>query len=520
MDRQRFLIPMLALITMWRLALLPTLELSPDEALALFYSRHADLWHLEMGPLVPWLVKVSTWFFGTGELGVRFMAPVFALLATVCLWRLCRGVFDPNTAAWSVVVLQMVPAFNVAALSMTSSIVSLTLVMAFLLAFRQALHRAAPWDRMWVIAGVCLLLAVLADWRNGLAYLCAAAALWLSERRRHHLLSPGFAIVTLGVLIGLGLFVRWNVALDWPTWEAGELEPEWQVWPNVLRWLLLASPVLAALILWAMSRCLRTWHRLGHDDVMMMAFAVPFAVVDFAWGPRERWPHCGFLVWMVLGITLLMHHNVAVLTLRIQNKILLRSAALLLAGLQSMMMMRTDMVRSMGLPLPLARQVDIPNPWRSFLGSDPSSGMMAWKQMNEVLVPMLEAAQKAGQAPLFVIARNWQLAVGYDAYLPQETPLLQPTPDHPRIHVVGLPEREHALALMPRYDALQGGTSPFLGQDALYITDQPGVNMPPSTLRKEFDRWDTVNVVRLMHAGQEVRTIKIFACYSYKPPDL
>lgn len=504
------------------MALLPTLELSPQESLALFYSQHLQLWYLEMGPLIPWLVKISTWWLGHGEMGVRFLAPLLALISCVCLWRLCRGVFDSNTAAWSVVVLQMVPAYNIAAISMTPAIVSVTLLLAFILAFRQALHRSAPWDRMWLISAVLLLLAVLTDWRNSLAYFCALVALWRSERRRHHVLSPGFALVTLGTLIGLGLFLRWNVALDWPSWEAGELEPVWQGWPNLLRWVLLVSPVLLVILLWAIRHTWRQWRRLGHDDILLVSFTLPFAVLDFAWGPRERWPDTGFLLWLVLAIALLMHHNVTVLTMRIQRKIALRSVTLLLAGLQSMMLMRTNMVRSLGIPWALSRSVDAGVPWRTFLWQDPSSGMMGWEiSAAPVLGKIIDAAAaQPGADPYFVIARNWQLAVSLEACLPSTTSLYQPTPGHPRVHVVEEPERAHPHSLLPRYDAVADGKSLFSGRHALYVTDLATSATPPPAIRRAFERWKTVSVHRVVNAGQEVRTLKIFACYGYKPPDL
>ncbi len=520
MDRQRFLIPMLALITMWRLALLPTLELSPDEALALFYAKHPQGWYLEMGPLMPWLVKISTFIGGTGEQGVRWLAPVLALVASVCLWRLCRGVFDAVTATWTVVVLQVLPAFNIAALSMTSSIVSLTLLLGFVLALRMALHRHTVWDRMWWLAALCLLLALLADWRNGLAYVCAVAALALSRRRRHHLFSPGFVLVTVAVLLAGALFISWNVKMHWPSWEAGELEPGWSVWPNLLRWVLLASPVLLALLLWMLRSRSLGWRALTHDEALLLAVALPFALLDFGWGPRERWPHTGFLIWMALGIALLMQHNVSVLTLAIERKILLRSAALMLAGLQSMVLMRTDMLRSLGISWPLQKQVSSSHIYSYFLGADPSSSMMGWRQGTEVLAGILAAPAKPEQPAWFVIARHWPLAVMFDAYLPSEAKVFQPTPDHPRLQVLEQAEREHPFSVLPRYDVVNGGGSDYQGRHALYVSDDTSTAAPPSAIRRAFERWETLSVVRVMHAGQEVRTLKIFACYGYKPPDL
>ena len=43
MQRQRFLFAALGLLTLWRWALLPTLELAPDEALAVFRVKHGQL---------------------------------------------------------------------------------------------------------------------------------------------------------------------------------------------------------------------------------------------------------------------------------------------------------------------------------------------------------------------------------------------------------------------------------------------------------------------------------------------
>lgn len=40
MQRQRFLFAALGLLTLWRWAVLPTLELAPDEALAVFRVKH------------------------------------------------------------------------------------------------------------------------------------------------------------------------------------------------------------------------------------------------------------------------------------------------------------------------------------------------------------------------------------------------------------------------------------------------------------------------------------------------
>jgi hypothetical protein len=92
MQRQRFLFAALGLLTLWRWALLPTLELAPDEALAVFRVKHGHWGGFpEMGPLVPLFVRMGMLIGGAGEFGVRFFAPLLALAASLAVWRLMRA---------------------------------------------------------------------------------------------------------------------------------------------------------------------------------------------------------------------------------------------------------------------------------------------------------------------------------------------------------------------------------------------------------------------------------------------
>lgn len=519
MDRQRFLIPALALLTVWRLALLPTIELSPDEALALFYTKHPALWYLEMGPLVPWLVKLGTLIAGEGALGVRLFAPFLALAATLCLWRLVRGLLGLGVAAWAVLLLQVLPAFNVAAISMTSSIVGLALVLGLMTSLRYALQRSAVWNVGWWLAALCLLGAILADWRYGLAYGCTGLALGLPRRRRHHLLAPGFALITSAFVIGISLMVTWNVSLGWPIWDGGEAEPAWHLFPNVLRWMILLSPVVMTLLVWSLMRYLPRWRGWSADELLLPTFMLPFALLDFGWGPREHWPHTGFILWLAPAMALLADQTLVELRLEMRRKILLRSGAIFIAGLQSMVLMRTDMLRSVGIIWPFQKEVAAGLDYRHFLWADPSSGMRGWEQSAGVLNGVLAGTHQPDAPKWFIIARDWPLAVGLEWSLPAAATLLQPTPQHPRVHVIQTPERTSPHALLPRYDELRDAQSAFAGRNALYVTDAAAMR-PPAEIRSSFERTEALSHARLMHGGQEVRTIKIFACYGYKPPDL
>ncbi len=519
MDRQRFLLPALALITVWRLALLPTVELSPDEALAAFYGHHAQGWYLEMGPLVPWLVRWGTWLCGAGEFGVRFFAPLCAFAVTVCLWRLVRGLFDATTAAWAVVLLQVVPAFNLAAVTMTSAIVGLAALMGLVVALHTALHRASTRHPAWAVAALCLLLAMLADWRNALAYGCCLLALGGPAKRRHHLLTPGFGMVTLAFLVGAGWFVSWNLANGWPVWEAGHAQPLWTVLPNLLRWMLLCSPILLTLIVWGLER---TWRlELPVRDVFfVLAFAGPYAALDFGWGPLERWPHTGFELWVVLAVGLLAHHSLRSLQLPTRGKVLLRTVATGTAALMTMIIVRTDMLRSLGVPWPMQQHLEVRRTWRHFFSADPSSDMFGWQEGTKVLEGILTNASAKGGAGWFVIARDWRLASPLEFYLPPQAPVLQPSLRHPKVHAIQALERNNPLALYPRYDSFEDGACPFAGANAVYVTDDAAPALPPAGIRNTFAKTELLSVAKVMHGGHAVRTLKFFGCYGYKPPEM
>lgn len=421
-----------------------------------------------------------------------------------------RGIYDPTTAAWSVVALQMVPAFNVMALVLTPTIVSTTLVLAFLMLMRMALHRSEAWSRVWFLAGLALALAMLTDWRNGLAWVGAVIALGNSARRRHHLFSPGFFVVTFSACVPLAMLIIWNVQHDWPSLEAGEAEPMWQVWPNALRWLLLGSPALVVALLWALRHAWRTRRSLSTDEGLMLAFALPFAAFDFAWGPRERWPSMGFPLWMLLGFGMLAHQNIG-LALAIPRKVMIQlQESCSSPPCRASCSCGPTSSGRLGVPWPFNHEVaSTSHTYRRWFTADPASSLMGWKQGSTWSSRCCNPASKPPQASWFLIARHWQVAAGLETTLDPATPLYRPAPDHPRVHVMESTRREHPLALLPRYDALLDEATTYAKQNALYITDDARPNTPPTAIRRAFDHWELLTVVRLMHAGTEVRTLNL-----------
>jgi len=99
--------------------------------------------------------------------------------------------------------------------------------------------------------------------------------------------------------------------------------------------------------------------------------------------------------------------------------------------------------------------------------------------------------QAGGAGVWFVLAGDWQLAVELDFYLGEAGAVKSPASD----------------------------LRTFAGRSALFVTEERDASDMPEVLKNRFQRTELLTVARVMHAGNEVRWLKIFACHDYRPPD-
>jgi hypothetical protein len=59
----------------------------------------------------------------------------------------------------------------------------------------------------------------------------------------------------------------------------------------------------------------------------------------------------------------------------------------------------------------------------------------------------------------------------------------------------------------------------FAGRNALFVTENQHASTLPDSLKNRFQRTELLTVARVVHAGNEVRWLKIFACHDYRTPD-
>lgn len=551
MHRQRFLFPALAALTMLRLAMLPVQELAPDEALAWVAARQSGWNWIEQGPLLACMVKVSAWVFGPAEFGVRFFAPWLAAAASLCVWLLARGCFDERTASWSVVILNVMPAFNLAAITMAPATIEFAATAALLLCVRVGLHRANPRHPAWCGAAGAMMALVWADAHNLIALPALALGLWVSGRWRRQVLRPGFWIVCGGWLIAAATWAMWNLMRGWPSMRSPFLPPDWRLVPNALRWLLLVSPALLLLMLGAMARIwkakpapariegvldrerqnsavsqmIERWimRPLNFASIkphhgLLLGFAVPLMVVDFGWGSWERWPGAGLLSWIVPAAVLLAFAGQQSQLMPTSAKIQWRFAVLSAAAVQSALLMNTDIVRYARVSWPFAMEQHERHTWSRLFAADPASAMRGWREAARI-VREIEADGGGSSEPWFVVADDWKLAACLSYYLEGEAPLRRPFPNHPAAHALQNGKAPHPFAFWPRYDRPDVSGRNYRDLNAFFVTDDPQVKSPPAELAGRFEKFQVLTIADVMHGGQKVRTLKIFACHGYRSPD-
>ena len=485
MQRQRFLFAALGLLTLWRWALLPTLELAPDEALAVFRVKHSLLdGFFEIGPLVPLFARLGMLIGGVNEFGVRFFAPLLALAASLVVWRLARDLFDEQIAGWAVVIVNVLPAFNLAAVTLTPPLFACVLVPAAALFLHRALLQDNPAHRAWWAATACVVGMALAQ-PPAFATMAALAFLLTLPGRRHHLQGSGFRwiVATWSVVL-----LCWQTLHGWPALAPWHWLPEWRLLPNLIRWIALASPLL--LVFFVLSvRAGFTSAMLQSHRSLPLAMLLPLAAFDFFYGPHESWPETGGAVWMLFAAMLLAHRFTVARVAVIEQKISLRAIAIMLAALQSAFLLQTDLPRTLGLPWHFSPHSSAKTDFTHVFAADPSKTMRGWRETAKVVSAVLQ--QSGGDGKWFVLASDWPLAVELDHYLGRSDPVLSPASE---LHA-------------------------FAGRNALFVTEDRDASALPESLKNRFQRTEILTIARVVHAGNEVRWLKIFACHDYRTPD-
>ena len=224
---------LLCIVTVFRLWFSTRLELVGDEAYYWLWSRHFDYCYLDKGPMIAWVIKASTLFFGSTVFGVRFFAVTAAAGTGGGIFLLARRLFDDRTALWALALALIVPLFAVGATLMTIDTLHVLFWTWAAHAFWRAKDSESPFA--WVLAGVLVGAGILSKYTALVELIAFAIFCACSPADRRHLRQPGFWLMAGVSLLFLLPALCWNVQHAWPTthWlqQRGGLDQAWHVRP-------------------------------------------------------------------------------------------------------------------------------------------------------------------------------------------------------------------------------------------------------------------------------------------------
>ncbi len=500
MNRQRFLLPALLLLTVVRLGLLPLRELAPIESYAALCAERPATWHAMLGPVLPLVVKCTTALFGTNEFGVRFAAPLLILGASWLLWRLARGLFDANVASWSVVLFNGLPAVNLASVTMTPMTLAIVGAIVLLYALRLALHRTHRLHLWWWIVVGALWLLFFTDWPLLLAAGSAAGTLLITARGRRAVQKWPVIPILMGSL-GFAVMVlfAWASEHSWIVFHSFR-DASAQSWGGTLWRLMLGQPLLTlAALIWALQRSVRQ-RPSTYPVAYLYAFAVPLFLLDEFTVYGSHWPQFGYGGWLAPAVLLLAYQFSAWEARLIRLKTALRTGFLLLNVVQSCLMMNTDVLRGLGVAWKLSLNNEERVAWWP---PDPSRDMVGWRAVSEELRMILQQRQGRGEMPPVVLADRWQVAAPL-AVLLKDAPVYRRTTDWPAVQLLKKQDQSNPFSLWSSFD---GAALPVL-----YITDRAELEAPSEEISQLYPKHQLIAWFKVTHRGMALRTWKVFAC--------
>ena len=193
-------------------------------------------------------------------------------------------------------------------------------------------------------------------------------------------------------------------------------------------------------------------------------------------------------------------------------------AAFALGALISIVMVNTDTLRALGIPLPYTR--------------DPGARMLGWREVAEKVNAFREVIERESGQKTFLIANSYGTASELCFYLPEKR---IEAPGHPAVYVGESPVAENEYHFWGRYDEFEErkapvindqadsseyGLSRFAGRTAIYVTDREYETIPFDPLPRTFAKWELKTTFEFARRGLPLRKINVFLLYRYQPGKL
>lgn len=479
----------LAVITVLRLAVAGSFELSLDEGYYWLWSKHLDIGYYDHPPMVAYVLALAT-IFSDSEIFVRLPAVAGALVSSLIIYKLAADLFEDKTAGFNAALIANATLiFSAGALITTTDAPLVPFYISAMALFYSAAKQNpgecgsyAKWMAVGALAGC----ALLSKYTAAFFFPCAFLFLLLSARGRAWLKKPQPYIATAVAFLVFTPVIFWNARRDYASlaFQAKhglasignspiELFAEFTGFQIVLYSIGIFFFLVAAGVT-ILKNSFKTGAeaRFREASLFLFSFSIPvlafFILNSFRTRMEGNWPILGFIPLIVQAGGMASSWNQRPFT-RYLFRGSVAIAVLMLAFLHLQII---DPV--------------IPHPQRYEI----SRRIYGWKILGEKID---RAREENGAA--FLISNRFQIATLLTYY----------TSPHIKAYLPGK-ANERRFYFLPHPDG-------YTGKDGLYITETKRDDA--AKIAPLFERMEKIETINITRKGELIRQFELYLCYNY-----
>ena len=207
------LIGVISLSLFLRLLFAGSFELLQEEAYYWNYAQHPDIGYLDHPPMVAVLIKIGLLLFGNSEFGVRIGAVFCWCIATLFVFLYTRDLSTRDNALRSAAIMSVVPVFFIFGFVMTPDAPLIACWAGALFFARRAI--VAGNQKSWIGLGLLLGLGLFSKYTIALLAPSLFIVLLADPAARHWLFKPKPYFAAALALIVFSPVIIWNMEHDW-----------------------------------------------------------------------------------------------------------------------------------------------------------------------------------------------------------------------------------------------------------------------------------------------------------------